>query len=408
MVPSAGNKKRNRAERFCFIRQAFVYPDGELSVRREVETLIEAGFESHIICLNAQTGEKFAPEEVINGVHVHRIPIVRKKTSVLRYLYEYLTFFVLAALKVTRLHLRHPFNVIQVNTMPDFLVFAAFIPKMLGAKLVVMMQEPVPELWQTLYNRRPPRLLKMVEQAALGFADASLTVTQQLKEVYVSRGATPDKISVILNVPEERFLTSDGSAHGNATETDQFTLICHGAIEKRYGHDTILKGIALVKSQIPGIRLRILGRGSYGNELIRQIDKLHLKEHVEYLGWVSLPRMLQELNTADIGIVAQESSPYSNLVHTNKMYEYIALGKPVIATRLNSLYAYFGEDAICYFEPGNPESLAAAILGLYLCPRKRQILVENARKLYGEYKWEKQKEIYLSVYHRLLGQADSG
>lgn len=248
-------------KRVCFIRQSFVYPGGEASVRREVETLARAGFEAHIICLNTQKGEKLPPEEVIEGVHVYRIPVVRKKTGIKRYVYEYITFFLLAAFKVTRLHLKHPFDAIQVNTMPDFLVFASLIPKVLKSKVVLMMHEPVPELWETLYGSRPPRILERVEQAALGYADAVLTVTQQLKDTYVSRGADPDKISVILNVPEERFLTSRGPSEKASSNNGPFTLICHGAIEKRYGHDTMLKAIELVKSQIPGSVCEFSGTG---------------------------------------------------------------------------------------------------------------------------------------------------
>jgi glycosyltransferase involved in cell wall biosynthesis len=393
-------------KRVCFIRQSFVYPGGEASVRREVETLACAGFETHIICLNSQKEEKLSAQEVIDGIHVYRIPVVRKKTNVIRYAYEYLMFFFRAALKVTQLHLKHPFDAIQVNTMPDFLVFASLIPKLLKSKVVLMMHEPVPELWQTLYDSRPPWILKKVEQAALAYADGVLTVTQQLKDAYVSRGADPNKISVILNVPEERFLTS-GKPFGNASSNNgHFTLICHGAVEKRYGHDTMLKAIELVKSQIPAVRLRILGNGGYAEAFAREIEHRGLKEHIQYLGYVPIPVMLEELHAADAGIVAQESSPYSNLVHTNKMYEYMALGKPVLATRLKSVCAYFGDDAIAYFEPGNPESLAAAISNLYHHPEERQLRVEKARGLYDQYRWEKQKEIYLSVYHQLLNTAD--
>jgi glycosyltransferase involved in cell wall biosynthesis len=389
-------------KRVCFIRQSFVYPGGEANVRREVETLARAGFEVHIICLNSQRGEKLTAEEVIDGVHLYRIPVVRKKTGVKRYVYEYLLFFLLAAFKVTRLHLKHPFDAIQVNTMPDFLVFASLVPKVLKSKVVLMMHEPVPELWETLYGSRSPRILEWVEQAALDYADAVLTVTQQLKDTYVSRGADPSKISVILNVPDERLLTSARPLEDRTPTNGRFTLICHGAVEKRYGHDTMLEAVDLIKSQLPAVRLRILGRGSYAEEFVSQIGLMGLGEYVQYLGYLPTPVMLEELNAADVGIVAQESSSYSNLVHTNKMYEYIALGKPVLATRLKSVCAYFGDDAIAYFEPGNPESLAAAILDLYHHPEKRQLLVGTARRLYERYRWEKQREIYLSVYRQLL------
>lgn len=393
-------------KRVCFIRQSFVYPGGEASVRREVETLARAGFEVHVICLNSQKGKKLPAEEMIDGVHVYRIPVVRKKTGVKRYVYEYLMFFLLAAFKVTRLHLKHPFDAIQVNTMPDFLVFASLIPKVLKSKVVLMMHEPVPELWKTLYGSRPPRILEWVEQAALDYADGVFTVTQQLKDTYMSRGADPNKISVILNVPDERLLTLTELPSRRSPTNGHFTLICHGAVEKRYGHDTMLKAVELVKSQIPAVRLRILGNGGYAEAFAREIEDKGLKEHIQYLGYVPIPVMLQELHAADAGIVAQESSPYSNLVHTNKMYEYMALGKPVLATRLKSVCAYFGDDAIAYFEPGNPESLAAAISDLYHHPEKRQLRVEKARGLYEQYRWEKQKEIYLSVYQQLLKTAD--
>jgi len=387
-------------KRICLIRHS-VYPY-ELSFRREVETLHRAGYETHVICLDAPKEDGRRREEMIDGVHVHRLPLRRKKTGVARYLYDYLSFTLLAAFKVTRLHLRHRFVAIQVNTMPDFLVFATLVPRMLGVKVVAMMQEPVPELWQTLRNTPAPRILEMAEQAALAYAHAALTVTQQLKDVYVSRGADADKIAVILNVPESRFLASQEGTVGPPPDTTRFTLICHGAIEERYGHDTILEAVALVRPQIPNLRLRILGKGSYVDEFLAHRARLELEDCVDFLGWVTLSQMVQELHAADAGIVAQKSSPYSNLVHTNKMYEYIAFGKPVLASRLRSVQAYFGEDALCYFEPGDAESLAQGMLDLYQHPAKGRALVENAWGLYTRYRWEKQKDIYLSVYQTLV------
>ena len=388
------------SERVCLIRQS-VYPY-ELSFRREVEALHRAGFETHVICLDSIEKEH-QREEVIDGVHVHRLPLKRVKSSTARYMYDYLSFTFLAALKVTGLHLRRRFVAIQVNTMPDFLVFSTLIPKLLGSKVVVMMQEPVPELWQTLRGSSPPRLLGMAEQAALSYSDAALTVTQQLKDVYVSRGADADKISVILNVPESRFLeTTKEEVDETPPDTEYFTLICHGAIEDRYGQDTMLEAMARVRTEAPDIRLRILGKGSFVDEFLAHRSRLGLEDCVDFLGWVSLSTMVQEIQTADVGIVAQKSSPYSNLVHTNKMYEYISFDKPVLASRLKATEGYFGDDALRFFEPGDPESLAEGILDLYHHPEKRQSLAENAKRLYEQYKWDRQKEIYLSLYHELL------
>jgi glycosyltransferase involved in cell wall biosynthesis len=389
-------------KRICVIRQS-IYPL-ELSVRRETETLHNNGYETHIICLepiNHQDNKM--GKEVIDGVIVHRIRLQRKKASKARYIIDYTLFTLLAAIKLLILHFRHPFDLIQVNTMPDFLVFATLIPKLFGTKVVVMMQEPVPELWQTLYNSPPPRLITMMEQWALAYSDGVFTVTNELKDTYVDRGADEEKISVILNVPETRFLNIQNDDHPPPRLKSGFSLICHGAIEERYGHDTILDAIAILSEQIPDLRLKILGRGRYVEDFLKKRDELQLDGIVDYLGWVSLRELIHHLHSADVGIVAQKSSPYSNLVHTNKMYEYIAIGKPVLASRLKSVAAYFGDEAIRYFEPGDADSLAEGIIDLYHNPLKCQSLVNNAQSLFEEYRWEKQQEKYLAVFRELIG-----
>ncbi len=388
--------------RVCLVRQS-IYPF-DLLARREAETLSQAGLETHVICLEKlDVQDRRQLEETINGVHVHRLPLKKKRTGISSYVFDYLSFALLAAVRLTVMHLRQPFDVVQVNTMPDFLAFATILPKILGAKVVCMMYEPTPELWEDRYKSRPPRFLSMVEQLVLAYVDRSFTVTQQLKNAYVERGADPGKIQVVLNVPDASFLEVAGDQGVQPPDREEFVLICHGTIEERYGHDTILEAVALVRSQIPRLRVRILGRGNYLDEFLAKRKALALEDCVDFLGYVPLEQMVQELRAADVGIVAQKSSPYSNLVHTGKMYEYIALGKPVLASRLKAVEAYFGDDAVAYFESGDAQSLANGILDLYRHPEKRRALAGNARVLYDRYCWEKQKETYLSTYEQFFG-----
>lgn len=388
-------EKRNSAKRICIVRH-YSY---DLLVRREAETLLNDGFNVDVVCLPPKSGPN---EPIINHVHMHYIPLSRKKGNLLQYLFDYLAFFLLVAWTLTRLHLQRPFAAIQVNNMPDFLVFATLIPRLLGAKVTMVMYEPTPELWATKYNApQLIRLLKLVEKLSLRYAHAVFAVTEQMKGVFVSRGCPADKISVILNAPDTRFL--EGDIPAKTEKNDHFTLVCHGAIEERYGHDTMLQAISRVRSQIPQIRLHILGTGSYLDTFLSQIAEMELQDHVQYLGFVPLAEMIAELGNADAGIVAQKSSPYSNLVHTGKMYDYFTFGLPVLASRLKALEVYFDGDSLCFFEAGDAKSLATSILDLYQHPDKRRTLVENSQRLYNQYKWEQQKEIYLAVYHKLSG-----
>jgi len=385
-------------KRACVVRQQY-YPE-DLLVRREADALKDAGFDVDVICVSSPQRPS---EEIIDRIHIYRLPPQRKKRGLARYLFEYSAFFFLVALKLTILHLKHPYALIQVNTMPDFLVFATLIPRLLGAKVTLQMYEPMPELWATKFHFGPPiKLLEVVQQLSLRYAHAAFAVTQQLKDTFVARGADPDKITVVLNVPDERLFQAYATEPSPSTN-GYFTLICHGAIEERYGHDTMLEAIHSLRSVIPNIRLRILGNGSYLEEFLAQIEMLDLQDHVQYLGFVPLPQLVEELRRADVGIVAQKSSPYSHLVHTGKMYDYLYFNKPVIASRLGAVRAYFDEESLCYFTPGDAEDLARAIRYLYEHPDMREVFARNSRRLYERYRWEQQRAAYIAVSRALAG-----
>jgi glycosyltransferase involved in cell wall biosynthesis len=166
----------------------------------------------------------------------------------------------------------------------------------------------------------------------------------------------------------------------------------------------MVRAVGLAKDRIPSLRLRITGSGDYVPELERLIEAEGLHDDVQFLGWLDMPGLVAELCRADVGIVAQKSSPYSNLVHTNKMYEYMLLDIPVVASRLRSTARYLGDDAVQYFEAGSAESLADALVALYEDPERRRSLVRTARERCQTYGWAAQKENYLSGYAALLGR----
>ncbi|UOY00203.1 glycosyltransferase [Blastococcus sp. PRF04-17] len=384
--------------RVCLVRQRDYY---ELSLRREAEALRDAGFDVDIVCLR----EPGTPAvEVDGGVTLHRLPLRRRRGGPLNYVLDYLGFFLAATVTVAKLHLQRPFVAVQANSMPDILAFTALVPRLLGAKAIAFMKEPTPELGETKYgSRRLGRVLQWVEQAALRYVDLAFTVTEDLKEVYVGRGADPDKIVVVLNGPDARHLLEHRTDDARP-DPRYFTAVCHGLVDDRYGHDLMLRAVAMTADRLPDLRLRITGTGDYVDELQRLIEAEGVADRVQYLGWVDMPTLVGELQRADVGVVAQKGSPYSHLVHTNKMYEYVLFDLPVVASRLRSTARYLGDDAVQYFEPGSAESLAEALVALHDDPERRRSLVAAARERCRSLTWEAQKRTYLAAYDRLLGK----
>jgi glycosyltransferase involved in cell wall biosynthesis len=389
----------SKQRRICIVRQQNFY---ELPVRREAEAFRDEGFEVHVM-LMAGADQPGGGE--VDGVTIHRLPGRRVRGGALRYVWDYVAFLAAASVVLTWLHVKHPFDVIQVNTMPDILVFSTLIPRLLGAKVTVFMKEPVPELYETIYgNSRPARFLAAHEQWAIRYAHAAFTVTDELKERYVERGAGREKISVVLNGPDGRNML-DHDRTDCVPDPDYFTIVCNGTIEDRYGHDVLLKAAALARDLDPRVRVRITGEGTAQPHCEQLARDLNLDDTVTFLGWLTLPELVCELARADAGVIPMKGSPYSHLIHTNKMYDYTLFGKPVIASRLRAVEGYFDDGAICFFTPDDPASLAEAMVKLAADPAWGQSLTAKAQGLLeSKFGWEHQKKILVDTTLEVIGQ----
>ena len=102
--------------------------DMDIRVRRKAEALVGAGYSVDVLALRpASSGDK---SYVLNDVQVHTLSLGRQRGSLGRYAFEYLTFLVLVSVKLTLLSFRRAYAVIDVNNLPDFLVFAALPAEM--------------------------------------------------------------------------------------------------------------------------------------------------------------------------------------------------------------------------------------------------------------------------------------
>jgi len=175
--------------KICVVRHG--YSPDDARDRKEILALLEKGHSVDVICLRKKKGQ-FAREEC-GDANIIRIPIVHKRGCMSRYFFEYGASFIIISIVLLYLHLRKRYDCIQVSTLPDFLVFTTIIPKILGAKVVLDLHEPTPELWITKYGSHRLRfLLKAqiwLEQLAIRYSDACITVTETLRKRFGGRGA---------------------------------------------------------------------------------------------------------------------------------------------------------------------------------------------------------------------------
>src|SRR5947209_16602567 len=102
----------------------------EVRALRQAEAAADAGYDVDFICLRQPGEKKF---EVHNGVRIYRVPLTRGyHGSLLITLMQWCWFLFLAGWKLACLHLKRRYDAVHVHNMPDFLVFAALLPKLLG------------------------------------------------------------------------------------------------------------------------------------------------------------------------------------------------------------------------------------------------------------------------------------
>ena len=375
----------------------------DVLVRRTAEAAASAGYASHVICIR-QPGQK--TEEICDGVHVYRIPMSRSFGRSLPFtILEWTIFMIRAGIKVARLHLKQRYDVIHVHNMPDFLVFAALIPKLMGAKVILEVQDVSPELMAAKAGARQRKLILPLaiwqERISVWFAHHVVTVGWPFERLLLKRGIKAAKITSILNSADPRLFPVERATEIStqaASKENPLILMYHGTLAKRNGLDTAIQAVAQALKVAPYIRLDIKGRGEAIPSLKLLVRELGISEHVRFSDPCPSEELVDFVLHGDIGIIPYRSDGFMDLVLPTKAYEFALMRRPMIASETPAIRSMFRPESLILCEPANIESFAAAIIDLYQHPAKRLLMVDEATKDYTPYRWE----VMAARYQQLL------
>lgn len=379
----------------------------DIRVRRKAEALVAAGYSVDVLALRSS----HSPQEyVLDGVNVHTLSLGKKRGSLARYAFEYVAFFLWALAHVTLQMRRKRFVAIDVNTLPDFLIFSAIFAKWMGAKLILDMHEITPEFYISKYgiaeNSWLVRLLKLQEKISFDFADYVITINEPIFDLLVERGLSPASSTVIMNSTDEaRFAERLNSPAVGASVPGRLVMMYHGTLTRIYGLDIAIEAFDIARNQMPGAELWILGSGPEAENLKRLAQEHGLSSQVRFVGQV-LPADIPEwLSKCDVGILPIRSDVFLEFASPNKLPEFIVMGKPVIISRLRAIRHYFSENAVAFMEPNSATDLAEQMVRLYRDGELRARLAATAREEYAPIRWDVMKQRYLRMMENAVGPA---
>lgn len=378
----------------------------EPRVTRLVEVAADAGCKVDVICLRQPHQKRY---EVCDGVHVYRMPLSREYgCSLPLTILCWCWFLLLAGITVTWLHLRHPYDVIHVHNMPDFLVFATLVPKLLGAKIILDVQDVSPELMAVKAKGRLQGIViglaKLQEHISTAFADHVVTVGWPFEKLLLQRGVPPEKLTVIINSADPKVFPAS-LRRPLLPESDEevrpFIVMYYGTVAERHGLDTAVRAVELARSALPQLRLEITGIGKYMHRIKQLAEELGVSDHVAVTAGLPYKEIVNFIVRADVGIIPYRCDGFTDLLLPTKAYELAWMHIPIIASDTPAIRSMFQPGAIALCDPASPASFAEAIIDLYQHPEKRAQMVANAAEDYKPYQWEVIAERYVQLLEAL-------
>lgn len=373
-------------------------------VRREAEALSEAGHAVDVICLRDQ-GEPYRSE--VNGVRIYRVPVRRRRGGFLRYLLEYVTFFMLSGLWLSALYLRRHHQLVHVHNMPNFLVLATLLPRLFGAKVILDMHDPMPELFQSQF-RLPSRhwivrLLRWEESISCRYPHYLLTVNEPMRERLLENELDPERVQVVLNLPDPKIFSPSLIQPTSSVVNSNFTLIYTGTISQRYGLDVALEALRILQAEMPDLRLLIVGEGPHLSELQQKTKAYGLEDRVLFRNKVPLEHIPELLTQCNVGISPHGNDVFWELYFSTKIVEFLIMGLPVISSRTRTIEHYFDDSMLFFFEPGNAQDFVQQVRLI----RQRPDLVDakraTAQAKLRELNWEIEKQKFLRLIDQIVG-----
>jgi glycosyltransferase involved in cell wall biosynthesis len=368
--------------------------------RRAIDSLIQQELSVDLIC---EGDDNLPKHEKLGSLDITRVPIKHWRGGKLSYAYQYSTFIAISASILVARTFRKKYDLIYIHNMPDVLVASALFPKMLGAKVILDQHDPMPELMMTIFNRAENdmavRMLRWLEKWSLARANLVITVNLACKRIFSDRSCPLDKVEVVMNAPDDSiFRYRSARSYPQRSNDKPFVIMYHGSIVERNGLDLAVESLARVKDSIPAAELRVYGKGNpFLEKVMTQARSLGLGDRVRFLGPKKLEDLVHEIEACDVGVIPNQRNVFTDINTPTRIFEYLALGKPVIAPSTLGIQDYFDPESLFFFESGNAEELASQVEYVYSHPQQALEVAERGQNVYMSHNWPEERQTLVNL-----------
>jgi len=189
---------------------------------------------------------------------------------------------------------------------------------------------------------------KILEKKTLKNSDGVIVINDKLKDYAIEMGSDPDRTYLVrAGVDFERFNSHiDGSKVRKQykIEESDFVLFFMGWLYDFSGLKEVTLDLAKIKKKESNLKVLIVGEGDLYAELKKIRQKYNLQDRIILTGWQPYEKIPEFLKISDLCLFPAHDNEVTHNIVPIKIYEYMAAGKPVIATRLPGVVKEFGNN----------------------------------------------------------------
>jgi glycosyltransferase involved in cell wall biosynthesis len=386
--------------KICMLAYSFYETDAR--IKQYANALVERGDSVDVIALRQPGQPKYS---VINGVNVFRVQSrTINERGPLSYLVRILRFLVVSASFMARRHLQEKYQLVHVHSVPDFLVFAAAVPKLSGVPVILDIHDVLPEFYASKFRVARDsflfRCLVLVERISIAFADRAIVANHLWCERVAARCGMPEKCSPIRNYPALGLFNPDVRSRQNG----KFLMTYPGSLNWHQGVDVAISAFSKIKDQMPDAEFHVYGEGPAKADLIRQAENLGLQGRVIFHGMLPTEKIVQVMADTDLAVEPKRAgSQFGNEALSMKIFEFMAVGVPLVVSRTRIHQYYYDDSLVKYYDGDDADQLAANILLLRNNPELRSNQISRALRYVAAHNWELEKFQYLGLVDSLTG-----
>lgn len=373
-------------------------------VLRYAEALAERGDHVDVVALRGTPDE---PEHETNGtlnLFCLQTRFGRKERSRLSYFLPIARFLITSSFWIARQHIRKRYDLLHVHNVPDFLVFAALLPRLTGARVLLDIHDILPEFYGSKFSKPEHsltvRLLKWIERASARFAHHVIVANHLWLDKYARRTGVAGKCSAFINNVDRRIFQPRPTSRARGMPI----ILFPGGLQWHQGLDIAIRAFQQIHREFPTAEFHIYGEGKMQESLEALARELALDGKVRFFKTVPVRQIAEVMAGADLAVVPKRADSFGNEAYSTKIMEFMSLGVPVVASSTRIDRYYFNDSVVKFFESGNPDSLAAAALEVLRDRSKREQMVARAREYAAQNSWESRKPDYLNLVDDLCSR----